>query len=75
MRYRKFKGGEEERYHSCLEEITDTCISLGCIPYKTPIWMTAKLREKINPGWLKLFEKIKNCMDPNNIFNPGRWNT
>ncbi|MCJ7649603.1 MAG: FAD-binding oxidoreductase [Candidatus Lokiarchaeota archaeon] len=75
MRYMKFKEGEEERYHACLEEIADTCIDLGCIPYKTPTWMTAKLREKINPGWLKLFEKIKNCMDPNNIFNPGRWNT
>jgi FAD/FMN-containing dehydrogenase len=37
--------------------------------------MTEKMRKKINDGWLKLFEKIKNCLDPNNIFNPGRWNT
>ena len=58
-----------------IEEIADVCIDAGCIPYKTPIWMTAKMREKINPGWLKLFDKIKNCMDPNGIFNPGRWNT
>jgi len=70
--YDKFK--EEEKVHQMLEEITDFCLDLGCIPYKTPTWMTAKMREKINPGWLKLFEKIKNCMDPNNIFNPGRWN-
>jgi FAD/FMN-containing dehydrogenase len=75
MRYKKFTEGEEERYHACLEEITDTCIDLGCIPYKTPTWMTEKLRKKINPGWLNLFEKIKSCLDPNNIFNPGRWNT
>ena len=33
-----------------------------------------KMRKKINPGWLKLFEKVKKMMDPNNIFNPGRWN-
>ena len=70
--YDKFK--EEKKVHQMLEEITDFCLDLGCIPYKTPTWMTAKMREKINPGWLKLFEKIKNCMDPNNIFNPGRWN-
>lgn len=70
--YDKFK--EEEKVHQMLEEMTDFCLDLGCIPYKTPTWMTAKMREKINPGWLKLFEKIKNCMDPNNIFNPGRWN-
>jgi len=71
--YNKFK--EEEKVHKILEEMTDFCINLGCIPYKTPTWMTSKMREKINPGWLKLFDKIKNCMDPNNIFNPGRWNT
>jgi hypothetical protein len=71
--YNKFK--EEEKVHQILEEMTDYCLSLGCIPYKTPTWMTAKMREKINPGWIQLFEKIKKCMDPNNIFNPGRWNT
>jgi glycolate oxidase len=73
FRFNKFK--DEERMFKLIEEITDLCIDYGCIPYKTPIWMTAKMREKINPGWIKLFEKIKNCMDPNGIFNPGRWNT
>ncbi|MBD3254559.1 MAG: FAD-binding protein [Candidatus Lokiarchaeota archaeon] len=73
IRYKKYT--EEEKIHSLLEEITDICLELGCIPYKTPIWMTEKMRKKINPGWLKLFEKVKFCMDPNNIFNPGRWNT
>jgi FAD/FMN-containing dehydrogenase len=37
--------------------------------------MAAKMKEKINPGWLKLFEKIKNSLDPNGIFSPGRWDT
>ena len=73
MRYNKFK--EEEKIHEVLDEITEICIDQGCIPYKAPSWMTEKLRKKINPGWLELFEKIKQCMDPNNIFNPGRWNT
>ena len=75
IRYDKYKEGEEERIHRLLEEITDTCLAEGCIPYKTPAWMTKKMRKMINPGWLKLFEKIKKCMDPNGIFNPGRWNT
>jgi glycolate oxidase len=75
IRYNKYKEGEEEKIHNLLEDITDFCIEKGCIPYKTPIWMTKKLRERINPGWLDLFDKIKRCMDPNNIFNPGRWNT
>jgi FAD/FMN-containing dehydrogenase len=75
IRYNKYKEGEEEKIHALLEEITEFCIQEGCIPYKTPSWMTKKMRKLINPGWLKLFDKIKNCLDPNNIFNPGRWNT
>jgi len=73
FRFKRFT--EKEKIMKVMEEIADVCIELGCIPYKTPSWITAKLREKINPGWLKLFDKIKSCMDPNNIFNPGRWNT
>jgi FAD/FMN-containing dehydrogenase len=73
--FRFNKYTDQDRMMKLVEEIANVCIELGCIPYKTPSWITAKLREKINPGWLKLFEKIKNCMDPNNIFNPGRWNT
>ena len=73
LRYNKYK--DEEKIHNLLNEIAELCIAEGCIPYKTPAWMTEKMREVINPGWLKLFDKIKNCIDPNNIFNPGRWNT
>jgi glycolate oxidase len=73
--YNKFKEGEEKKVHKFLEEVTELCIDAGCIPYKTPIWMTEKMRKKINNGWLNLFNKIKSCLDPNNIFNPGRWNT
>jgi hypothetical protein len=73
FRFKKFE--DQERMVKLIEEITDLCIDEGCIPYKTPAWMTAKMREKINPGWIKLFEKVKECMDPNGIFNPGRWNT
>ncbi|NHJ24490.1 MAG: FAD-binding oxidoreductase [Candidatus Lokiarchaeota archaeon] len=73
IRYKK--SSEEEKIHKLLTEITEVCIDGGCIPYKAPIWMTEKLRKKVNPGWLNLLEKVKKWMDPNNIFNPGRWNT
>ncbi|TXT63524.1 MAG: hypothetical protein BAJALOKI1v1_710019 [Promethearchaeota archaeon] len=70
--YNKYE--EQEEVKELMNEIAEVCIDAGCIPYKTPIWLTEKLRRKINPGWLNLFEKVKKMMDPNNIFNPGRWN-
>jgi len=69
--YNKYK--DEEKTHKIMEELAELGLSEGCIPYKTPIWLTELMRKKINPGWLKLFDKIKNIMDPNNIFNPGKW--
>jgi FAD/FMN-containing dehydrogenase len=73
LSYNKFK--EEEKVHQMLEEMTNFCLEQECIRYKTLVWMTEKTQENINPGWLKLFNKIKNCLDPHNIFNPGRWGT
>lgn len=71
--YNKFK--DEEKTHQILDEIAELAIGEGAIPYKTPTWMAEKMKDKINPGWIKLFEKIKSTMDPNGIFNPGRWGT
>ncbi|MHA1148380.1 MAG: FAD-binding oxidoreductase [Promethearchaeota archaeon] len=45
----------------------------NCIPYKAPIWMAEVIRRRCDPNWVKLLERIKHTMDPNNIFNPGRW--
>jgi len=67
------KGLEENRIRKFLDEVLDVCLKYDCIPYKTPDWMAKKLQELIDSNWLKLFKRIKKTMDPNNIFNPGRW--
>ena len=75
FRFNQFDEKEKENVTNLMEEIADLCIDEGCIPYKTPIWMAKKMRKKINSGWLHLFNKIKDTLDPNGIFNPGRWDT
>jgi len=44
-----------------------------CVPYKTPRWITEIIRKRCDQNWIKLLEKVKNMMDPNGIFNPGKW--
>ncbi len=72
VRYRK--NSEEEKVHNMCKELLEMGVKHGIIPYKTPIWMTEYLKEHIiDPNWVKFFESVKRFMDPENIFNPGRW--
>ena len=71
VRYKKEL--EEEKVFNFLKEMLELCLEQGCIPYKTPVWIAKRLKEDIDPNWLKFFKSTKKYMDPNGIFNPGRW--
>ncbi|MFW9977117.1 MAG: FAD-binding oxidoreductase [Candidatus Thorarchaeota archaeon] len=62
-----------ERVRQCNRDLLTFAIDLGAIPYKTPAWAFDILKKKIHPGFLELMKKIKDSLDPNGIFNPGRW--
>ncbi len=62
-----------ERVRNCNEELLELALSLGAIPYKTPVWAAKKLHDHIDPEFVKLVQRIKKALDPNNIMNPGRW--
>ena len=55
-----------------LEQL-NMALDMGYIPYKTPFWAIRKIEERMSPEWLELHKRVKNMLDPNNIFNPGRW--
>ncbi len=71
LRYKKFE--ELEKIKKLQEEFLTLALNNDCIPYKTPRWMTDVIRKRCDSNWLKLLGKIKATMDPNNIFNPGKW--
>lgn len=56
----------------CVEQL-ELVLEMGYIPYKTPVWAVRKLEERAGPEWVKLHQRIKEMLDPNNILNPGRW--
>jgi FAD/FMN-containing dehydrogenase len=72
IRFRR-DGSIMERVRRCNEELLEMALSLGAIPYKTPVWSAKKLHEHIDPGYIKLVKRVKTMLDPNNIMNPGRW--
>ena len=41
--------------------------------YKAPGWAVPLLRERMDPGFYELMQKVKAMMDPKGIFSPGCW--
>lgn len=70
-RYKKFK--ELELIKELQQKFLEVALEYECIPYKAPVWMTEEIKKRCDPNWIKFIERIKNAMDPNNIFNPGKW--
>jgi FAD/FMN-containing dehydrogenase len=62
-----------KRVTDLINEQLDMVLEMGYIPYKTPAWAVEKIRERAGSDWTKLHQRVKEMLDPNNIFNPGRW--
>jgi len=56
----------------CADQL-DLVLEMGFVPYKTPVWAVRKIEQRAGPEWVRLHQKIKKLLDPNNILNPGRW--
>ena len=61
-----------DRVRKCNEELLDFALSLGALPYKTPVWSAKKVQKLADPAFFELAKRIKKLLDPNNIMNPGR---
>lgn len=64
---------ETERTRAMLGRLADCLLDLDYIPYKAPGWAAQKIRERDGHGFFELMERIKGCLDPKGILNPGRW--
>jgi FAD/FMN-containing dehydrogenase len=62
-----------ERTRRALGRLADALLDLQYIPYKAPSWAVEKIRERDTHGFFDLMEKVKGCLDPKGILNPGRW--
>ncbi len=51
----------------------DRLLDLHYIPYKPAGWAVEKIRERDRYGMFALMERVKTCLDPQGILNPGRW--
>ncbi|MBD3228585.1 MAG: FAD-binding protein [Candidatus Lokiarchaeota archaeon] len=69
----KYSDSEVKYIKDLNQELLDMVLEKGAIPYKAGVNFTPKILNRADEGWKKLFTRIKKVMDPNGIFNPGRW--
>ncbi len=65
--------GELALVRETLSRLADRLLDLHYVPYKPAGWAVEKIRERDHHGMFGLMERIKACLDPQGILNPGRW--
>ncbi|HEV8325628.1 MAG TPA: FAD-binding oxidoreductase [Myxococcota bacterium] len=65
--------GEAQNVRACNRALVEALVDEGFVPYKMPGWAARQLREKFDPGFVALMERIKKLLDPQGLMNPGTW--
>ncbi len=53
--------------------LAEALLAEGFVPYKTPPAILARLRDRLDPGFVALWKRARAACDPTGILNPGRW--
>jgi|YNPNPStandDraft_1061719.scaffolds.fasta_scaffold10344_2 FAD/FMN-containing dehydrogenase len=73
LHFDKRDASDVARAREALSAMADVLLELGYVPYKAPLWAARKIRARDRHGFFPLLERIKQCLDPHGIMNPGRW--
>lgn len=69
----KKNSTEVESVKKLNNDICNIVLEEGFVPYKAPVWVVNKFLQYIDRGYYELLKKVKMCLDPNRIMNPGKW--
>jgi len=63
---------EIKKVRNAIGELTDLILDIGGVPYKMAPHMAEKIWSRGDPNFYNLIARIKDCLDPNGIMNPGK---
>ncbi len=69
------KSSEQERkkIREMNTQIAKAAYELGFVVYKTPPWAVELAKPYLDPGYVKLFNKVRKVLDPAGIMAPHCW--
>jgi glycolate oxidase len=62
-----------ERARRALEETNRVVLDLGGIPWKAEAPAQQQIMRRMDPGTLRLMERVRAALDPKGVMNPGNW--
>ena len=69
----KADADERRRVREMNVELVEAGLPLGFIPYKTPPWTVEQVRDRLDPGFARLFKGVRELLDPRGILSPRSW--
>jgi FAD/FMN-containing dehydrogenase len=69
----KGDADEVERVRTVMGRLADCVLDHGYVPYKASADAAARIAARAHPGYLALWDRVRNALDPARRMNPGRW--
>lgn len=69
----KGNAAEVERVRLAMGELADAVLDHGYVPYKPSADAANRILDRAHPGFVELFDRIRDAVDPQRRMNPGRW--
>jgi FAD/FMN-containing dehydrogenase len=64
---------EVDRVRACMGELADLVLDHGYVPYKASAEAARRIVDRADPGWVALYRRVRDALDPERRMNPGRW--
>jgi len=61
------------RVRAAMGALADGVLDAGYVPYKASAEAAARIAARAHPGYLDLFDRVRDALDPDRRMNPGRW--
>ncbi|MCA9672453.1 MAG: FAD-binding oxidoreductase [Myxococcales bacterium] len=72
-RFDRRDADARQRVREMIGELLEAGLDLGFVPYKTPPWMIPRLRPRLDAGFQRLMNTVRQALDPSGIMAPHCW--
>jgi len=69
----KSDAEERAKVRAMNVDLVEAGVELGFIPYKTPPWTVEQIKDRLDPGFVRVFKGVRKLLDPKGVLSPRSW--